>query len=121
MIVLILCIVAIVIGIYLIREHYSDFGDLGGFLFIIGCVVMFINGVVIVLNGYNYNELLIERYSYEDTIEYARKENSYIETSTITPLVLEWNKELANKQFKNTTLFFDWYFDDRIMDIRPLK
>jgi len=88
---------------------------------IIGFFTFFFHIPALLLNEYDYEKFVIKRDAFESTLNETRKGGRVLEAAAIIREVSEWNIELAERKYNNTTLFLDQYVDDRIMDIKPIK
>ena len=113
------------LGIYLVKT--SDYLDTTG-KEIIGFLTIVLFGVVLVVHvislslvTYEYNSFVVKRDSFQQTLKNARENGNEYETAAITKNVAEWNVKLAQSKYDNTTLFFDQYIDNRVMQLEPIK
>ena len=70
-------------------------------------------------NEYEY--ALVERQAIERTLEQTRKYGNENELNSVTLKVIEYNIDLAIKQYENTKWYQDCYIDDRFMDLKPIE
>ncbi len=109
--------------LFIIAQHtYNDNLEvICGAFGIIFCIVFFLHIICLSTVNYGYEQLLVKRDSIEETLQYARKNNNPIELATISQDINKFNQELASSKYVNTTLLFDQYIDDRIMNIPPIR
>lgn len=92
-----------------------------------GFATLFLTIVLIImhnqyyLKGYNYNKLVIEKNTIEETLKFSRKNEINLESVGIVNEINRFNKKLNKLKYKNTTFWFDQYIDDRIMKLKPIK
>lgn len=70
--------------------------------------------------SYDYEVFLTKRKAIEETLIEARKNKNNIELTSVIKEVIDFNKELNEIQYKNTTIF-DVYIDDRFNNLKKLK
>jgi hypothetical protein len=107
-------------GIYLSTTDKYDI--IGVFVtVIIGFFTFFFHIPCLLLKEYDYNMFMVKRDAFESTLNETRESGRELEAAAILREVSEWNIELAERKYDNTTFFFDQYTDDRIMNIKPIK
>ena len=90
-------------------------------LIIIVSVIAIIHFTEVFIASYNYEKWVYEREAFIETIEYSRDNQDRFEKAAITKEIAEWNKELAAAKYKNKTLYFDVYYDDRVDELEYIK
>ena len=73
------------------------------------------------MSGYEYEKFVVERNSFVESLEYARKKGNEIELASITREVSEWNKQLASSKYDNTVFLLSNYIDNRIQTLDPIR
>lgn len=119
MIITLILSIIIAVGIYLCK--YNAFN-------LLGIILASIFGLFLVLHlsfwsqaSYNYNILSVQRDTFVQTLEDARKNGYEYETATIAKDILSWNITLAEYKYNNSTLLLSDYVDDRIETLEPIK
>lgn len=120
-------LVVVLLGIYLIAKNYDNYNNeeiwipIGWFISVCFGIWFIFHVVAISLVSYNYEVWLVERNSFESTINDVRERGNEYETIAMAKDIIEWNKQLVVLQYENTTLYFDQFIDDRIHDLEPIK
>ena len=117
MITLTILIVVIGVGIYLER-----IGVVWGIILCVvfgACLLMHIPGML--LKTYAYNQFVVKRNAFQETIVNARKNKNQYEVAAISQEIAKFNIELAEAKYDNSTFFLDQYVDDRIESLEPIK
>ena len=115
----IVIIALFILGIYLKGHPWYEFT---GFCltYIFGWVAIF-HFAVLLFVKYDYEKFLNKRNAFQQTLIEARENGREIESAAILQNVAEWNIDLAEYQYDNTTWLLDQYIDDRIMSLKPIK
>lgn len=119
MITLIILIVLIAAGVYLIAK--TEYESLGALITTLLGTYLFIHTLVYITVGYEYELFVQKRNSFEQTLHEARESGNKYEAAAIIKEIADWNQELAVKKYKNKTIFYDQYVDDRIECLKPIK
>ena len=119
MITLIIAVLILVAAIFLLRTY--DYDLLGLIVIIFDSLFLFFHIVSLLLLTYDYELFVVKKESFQRTLSESRLNSRELESATILKEVVEWNKDLAERKYNNTTLFFDQYYDDRIMELEPIK
>jgi small-conductance mechanosensitive channel len=119
MITLIILILLITIGGYLTTKR--DYDLLGVVMCLIFGLWVLYHSIFYFTVSYKYGLFVEKRNAFEQTLKEARENGNEFETAAIVKEISEWNQELAEYKYKNKTLFFDQYIDDRIELLEPIK
>lgn len=92
----------------------------------ISCLVVSSAAIIATLIGviaapYRYGIHMAERNALITTLEEARHVESHFEKAGVIAKVIEYNQELARRQYENTTWLFGPKIDDRFMDLTPIQ
>ena len=118
-IITVVLVIMLVIGLMLF-ENYTH--ETTGFIITLLCILyLMIHFVGVSLCKFEYNKFKIKRDSFERTLTNARLNGNEYETATIVRDVAKWNECLASQQYNNTLFLLDAYYDDRIMDLKPIE
>lgn len=117
--------VLIITAIIMYRKSFNNYDDIREYISIAiivfaGTYLLF-HTVFFSMKSYDYELFVEERSAFEETLKNSRENGCDLETATIVKEVSEWNVLLANCKYKNKTLFFDQYIDDRIETLNPIK
>ena len=107
-------------GIYLFKTSY-DYDVLGGIMATIFGIWLLISSYLLLTVSYHFELFVVERDSFENTLNSVRKNGNEYETVAVIKEVAEWNRRLARDKYDNTTWFYDQYIDDRINDLKPIE
>jgi len=110
--------------IYFFGGKFPD-SDGVGFLTILIAVVSILGIcvclIMIPLKRIESLQLIRKTNSYQNTIQLHREFNvSEIERAALTQKILEINAEIIEAQYWNTTQW-DWWYDDSVMNIKPIE
>ena len=119
MITLFILLVLTVLGIYLLKDYTYD--PLGPTMTLIFGIWLLIHSFCLLTVSYDYKVFVQERNAFEQTLKNSRETGNEYETAAIVKDVADWNTRLAQKQYDNTTLWFDQFIDDRFDDLKPIK
>ncbi len=115
--IILLCLAGI--GIYILtRNEYSFPGFFMTFIFSIWAVIHLI---VLTTVKYEYMSFITQRNSFEKTLKDARENGYDIETVGITERIADWNMSLTRFKYKNKTIYFDQFVDDRFDSLEPIR
>jgi cell division protein FtsW (lipid II flippase) len=115
----IILILLLAIGILLLRQY--DWETLGITIVTPVTIILIIHVFGLLLAPYSYNVFVEKRNAFEQTLKDARENANDLERAAIIQNVSQWNIELAEKKYNNTTFILSPYIDDRIMDLEPIK
>jgi hypothetical protein len=122
LIITLIILIPIVIGIYLSIKYYLEGLDaLGWFLIIIFGAIFIVHIIACSLSKYQHDLFLQKRDAFELTLKDSRDSKKELETAAILKNVSEWNIELAEKKFDNSTFLLDCYIDDRIESVEYIE
>jgi transposase len=116
---LIILIVLIAIGGYLTTKW--DYYVLGTIMCLIFGLWLLLHSIAFFTVEYRYGLFVEKRNAFEQTLNEARKNGNEYETAAIVKEVAQWNQMFAEYKYKNKTIFFDQYIDDRIESLEPIK
>ena len=124
MLILISLIVALIIGIvlYVVGEDscIDVIHGLGAVLMVVAGVLLAVAIMTLSISRYNINAQIQAYHSTISTIETARANGIDLEDAAIQHKIIELNRELAEVQYYNTTIFDIW-IPDEVMDFEPIK
>ena len=124
MLILISLIVALIIGIvlYVVGEDscIDVIHGLGAVLMVVAGVLLAVAIMTLSISRYNINAQIQAYHSTISTIETARANGIDLEDAAIQHKIIELNRELAEVQYYNTTIFDIW-IPDEVMDLEPIK
>ena len=110
----------IIIGV--IIDKKSEYGSVFGILiYVLTGFMLIIHLICWSISGYQYHICLVERNAIQSTIDYGRTNEKYIESAAILSKISDFNKELAEYKYNNTTWILDCYIDDRVINMEPIK
>ena len=119
MIILTILIVLILIGIGLVHRDYCLEGGIS--MIMVFGIYLISHIVCWSVASYEYNQFILRRNSFEQTLNNARQNNNPYEIAGIAKEVSNWNIELVKGQYKNKLFFLKDYIDDRIDLLEPIK
>ena len=119
MVTLIILIALFGIGFYLTTKW--DYEVLGGFMCLIFGTWLLIHCVCYFTVSFRHELFVAKRNAFEQTLNEARANGNEYETAAIVKEVAIWNQELASDKYKNNTIYFDQFIDDRIELLEPIK
>ena len=111
----------IVIGIYMAKSYYDDKEFIGTIMIMFGGAFMVMHLVLWLTASYNHQIFVLERNSFEETLNEARNNGKEYEAVAIVKEVAEWNKKLATTKYDNNPILLNPYIDDRIESLQPIK
>lgn len=114
MITLIILLVLLVIGILILKYCDYVFAWIGYILTIPSILMLLFHLCIWPFISYNYEIIESEKIAIQKTIDTSRQFDNPLENAAITNKIIEFNTNLAYEKYKNKTLFFDQYIDDRI-------
>lgn len=122
---LIVLVLLVILGIWLLKtsgDYYNTGKEVGGiFLIMIAGLALVFHVVGWSTVSYSHNQFVVQRESFEQTLQSAREGGNDYETAAIVKEVAEWNRKLAEDKYDNSTWFLDCYIDDRVEDLEPIK
>jgi len=83
-------------------------------------IILVVGIIAIPIANYGTNRFIAEFHSIKTTVENARIKGESFKNITKQLKIIEINKELAMRQYTNTTILDDWV-PDKIMDLKPIK
>ena len=114
-------IILLIVGIVLIVNSY-DYDSIGGWsLAIISIIVLIFNTIQMLTPSYDYEILLAERNSYQESLNQLREIDNEFETLAIGEDIIDFNQHIARQKVQNKSWFYDSYIDDRIETLEPIK
>lgn len=87
---------------------------------IVGGVLLFMALLSLPLSRFGAYDFERQYFAMEQTIEEQRAQGATIESAALTIKVVEINQKIASIKFWNETMF-DWYWPDRVANLKPLK
>ena len=117
MLVLIILLSFIVIGSILVINNILG---LGLILVILSTPFIIVHCVKFFSQGYQYNLYEQEYNSLKESLYYNRENGREIEAASVLNEVIEMNKDLATKKYKNKTIL-GYYIDDRFETLKPIR
>lgn len=114
MLTLIILLVLLVIGISILKYCDYDFEWLGSILTASSSIILLFHLCIWPFASYRYEIIQSEKIAIQKTIDTSRQLDNPLENAAITNKIIEFNTNLAYEKYKNKTLFFDQYIDDRI-------
>lgn len=126
MIIEIIGVIGVLIGFWCLykymKDEYSNY-DFSAMIWLgLFGVVLIFNTIAISVKRYNYRKLVVKKESFEKTLKtFREKGENNIENAAILKDVVDFNKYLEIQKFDNSTIFFDWYIDDRVEDLKPIE
>jgi len=110
-------IVLLVIGIFLmLAENWG-----GAILIVISLIVLPFNTIELLSPEYDYEIMVAERDSYQESLNQLREIDNDFETLAIGQDIVDFNKHIAREKVQNKSWFYDVYIDDRIETLQPIK
>lgn len=122
MITIAITVALIILGIFLMIRYDFEVWSVAGVI-VAFASAMYLIGHLVVWNlvEYDYGMYKTQRESFEQTLQASRESDNPYESAAIVKEVAAWNTQLARLKYKNNTLFWDQYIDDRIEDLEPIK
>ena len=119
-----LIIFIIVGGISLKWLYFDDYPILYSTVatFVILAVIAFpFNTIEMFTAEYDYEQLEGKRNSYQYSLDNLREIDNSFETLAIGIEIIEFNNYIASEKVMNKSWFYDYYIDDRIETLQPVK
>ena len=120
MIIFITLLLLTVLGIYIAKKSY-DYEFLGVIVSLIFGLYLIIHGIMFFTVSYEYENWLVKRNAFEETLKECRENGRDIEAAAILKEVSEFNKTLARARNDKKYFFTKDYIDDRVFDIDFIK
>lgn len=114
---LIISIIALAVGVYLLKETYND--DLGVLIIIISAIILLAQASLMT-SQYRAKVKMKEREAFRTTLSEARKNGSELENATILLRLAEWN-EWTVKVKSDNEFWFDIYLPDAVDTMTLMK
>jgi len=118
MLIFIALLAILCLWVFLLNSNYEFLG------IIIACtawIYWILHIVFWLTSSYDYEKFVVERNSFVESLEYARKNGNEIELASITREVSEWNKQLASSKYDNTVFLLSDYVDNRVQTLDPIR
>lgn len=94
----------------------------------LGIAICVVTGFYLVIHimlwstaSYNYNQFVIKRAGFVNTLKLARESNEFGEIFSLQREVSEWNIELESYKYDNTVWMLKDYIDDRFDKLEPIN
>lgn len=128
MIITICILLLLALFLYLTNKSFNSdkmvFNFLGPLSFIMAIgfsIYLIIHIIGISMAKIDYEQFLVKRNAFIETIDKARKNPNFIENTNLTEKVAEFNVTLAIKKHDNKIFLFKDYIDDRFEKLEPIK
>lgn len=113
-------LVLVILGLFIALESY-DYDTLGWVMVVVFGVWGIFHTIEWVSASYDYDVLVVERNSYQETLNNIRENGNDLETATIASEIMEFNRRIEVQKRQNQTWFYDCFIDDRIDELNPIK
>lgn len=120
MLVAVILLLLVITGIIILKESY-DYEGIGVLMVLIFGVWFILHILVFSFKSYEYEITLEKRNAFQETLNIARENNNNLESAAILSEIANFNASLAKEKYKNNTLWFDQFIDDRIDTMEPIK
>lgn len=117
----ILIVLIVILGIGIIICNKYGFEMLGFLITFFSGLYLLIHITSMLTATYSYEILLVEREAFETTLKESRENGAELEAAAILREVTEFNISLARDKYDAQTFFYHSYYDDRILDVQPIK
>lgn len=120
MLILIILLFLLILGIIL-TNHIYNFEFPGLLITVVSGIYLFVHVLCWSLASYDYDQFVVKRQAFVETLEYARKNENSFELAAISREISEWNQKLASLQYDNNVFLLKDYIDDRIITLEPIR
>lgn len=118
------CFVIFLIILILLRNNYDYDGWYAAcsIFTLIFAVILLISAISIASREYTTMSYINKFESVKQTIKEQRNDSlSSYERVQLTTLIVNNNETLAGKQYSAKSLWWNWFYDKRILDVKPIK
>lgn len=119
MLALIALVLFLIVYLLARRDDFDSVWSIG-LLMIIG-LFLAVSSIGLVVSRLETRVCINKFYSTQATIEAARYHNDPIERAALVHKVQEQNAWLANTQYWNSKWLLDWYYQDEIETMKPIR